>query len=189
MFPADRDPVPTAVEYDSRGSRAVRLLPDIYAARRFFTKADRMGLHPHFFHRSDSMDSTVETTPVVETTKKSFKKAKVKKLAVEKKSAVAKKKTAIAKSEPKVKREKSGPSPLQLKVLVLLNKKGALSRSQISESLDGAFIGGNVMGHANPDKRVESSLYGRGLVKFAANEEGRGVSYEISAAGKKLLGK
>jgi hypothetical protein len=36
MFPMDRKPVPVAVEYTSRGRRAVRRFDCAFAARRFY---------------------------------------------------------------------------------------------------------------------------------------------------------
>lgn len=134
------------------------------------------------------------------TKKTPAKKAAPKAEKADKKPAV-KKTPAKAAKEPKtdktpktdkVAKGNKGPSNLQLSVLKMLAKKGRpMTRAQLSEALEGSFIGGTVMGHKNPDKLMDTSLVGRGLVKFAApkDENDRGVWYEITAAGRKLVGK
>ena len=102
-------------------------------------------------------------------------------------------KKAAAKKAPKEKgeRKERGPSKLQISALKLLSKKEELTRAQISEALEGAFIGGNVMGHVDPAKLVPNSLLGRKLVSvkvYPGNNDSDGPAhYAITAAGRKLL--
>jgi len=179
MFPADQDPVPTVVEYDSRGSRAVRLLPDQCEAQRLFVKAEHMGLHPSF-SRSDSM-STVETTPVVPSTEKTFKKT-VKKAAkpVAKKKNLIKGKAAVAKPEPKKASVPRGDS-IRLRTFQLLNKHpNGLTGAQIKERLE---LGGI------PSLLKDEGCAATPRIKRQTQENVRGVVYVLSAAGRKALEK
>lgn len=111
------------------------------------------------------------------------------------------KKAAKSKAAPKKGKAKAteatpdrGPSKTQVACLeVLAKSKTPMTRAQLSEALEGAFIGGKVMGHADPAKLKESSLVGRGLVRFTpapkGDEEARAgvVYYEITAAGRKAV--
>lgn len=38
MFPMNRQPLTVTVEYDAKGQRVSKTFPDMYAARRWFTK-------------------------------------------------------------------------------------------------------------------------------------------------------
>lgn len=42
----DRQPVPTTVEYDCRGHRTTKTLPDAYKARQFYTAKAKAGKNP-----------------------------------------------------------------------------------------------------------------------------------------------
>lgn len=97
------------------------------------------------------------------------------------------KKAAKTAAAPKKPRDKNAPSPLQLKIMQKL-KSGPMSRADVAKALSGSFIGPGIMGHADKAKVEPGSLLGKGLVKFAAvKSEGGGVTYELSAAGKKYL--
>lgn len=119
--------------------------------------------------------------------KKPAKKAAPKKPA---KKAPVKKKAAAKKKAPAGER---GPSKTQVEVLKLLNKAApnGLTRSDLSKRLEGAFIGGNVMGHVDPKLRTPTSLVGRGLATVAVvpteNDTEGPAEYKINAAGKKAL--
>ena len=146
-----------------------------------------------------TIESTVEApATTTETNGHAPKAAKVKKAA--KAKAPAKKATAKVKKAPKAKKEPKGPrgpSKTQINVLKALNKKGELSRVELADQLE-TFIGGDIMGHADPKKIKPNSLVGRGLVRMKGGEprkladgsfsetEGAHV-YEITAAGKKAL--
>lgn len=86
MFPADRKPTPTAVEYDSPTGRTVRHFPDAYSARRFYVAQDRQGKAPKVL-RSETM--ATKKTPVVKSAKKVAAKKATKK-ATTKKAPAAK---------------------------------------------------------------------------------------------------
>jgi hypothetical protein len=174
MFPADRNPVPTSVEYDSRGSRAVRTLPDMYAARRFFTKADRMGLHPSF-HWSDAM-STVETIPTTEAPKlkKSFKKKVAKK--------VAKAKAVVAKPE----QHEIRWSEKKLCLLRTLKQAGATdSANAISIEKIEKLSKGKALTTLNPKFDITE----QGYIAVAQTEDSRQLNRYITKKGLAFLAK
>ena len=123
--------------------------------------------------------------------KKSPAKAKTVKPATPKKKTppkkAAPKKAAPPKEEVQPTSKQKRLSATQLEVLkVLSESKKPLTRKQISEALEGRFIGGNVMGHINPEKVIPTSLYGRGLVKIEQHE-GEGNTYVLTAAGRSSL--
>lgn len=152
---------------------------------------------------SNETNAEAKTVNVVtaapgKTVKKPVKKAPVKKAAPKKAAkaapAPAKKaapKTKEAKSEKEEKENTRGPSKLQLQILGLLNKKGEMTRSQVSEALNGVFIGGRIMGHVDNGKLRPTSLVGRGLATintYPTKNEGDGPAhYKITAAGKKVI--
>jgi len=120
------------------------------------------------------------------------KAGKTAKVAALKKTKKAEKKAVAKKAEKKTTEKKEhGPNKTQIGAMQILAKsKGAMTRSEIAAKMDGAFIGGKVMGHAAEEKRTESSLVGRGLVKFAhgvGGENETAVHYELTAKGKKFL--
>lgn len=154
------------------------------------------------------------STPAVETTvaapaaapkaaaKKTAKKAAAKKPAAAAKKATKKaapkktaKKAAVKKAPGE--RKERGPSKTQLQILKLLNKKGEMTRTQLSEALDNAFVGSDMMGHLDKNQVKPNSLLGRKLVTVASypakDENGKATGaegpahYEITAAGKKLV--
>lgn len=144
---------------------------------------------------SKSVKKVVKKSPAKKATKKVAKKVAKKKTT--KKSPtkkVAKKKTTAKKVTKKVTKKVDstvrGPSNLQIKILnVLYKSNGAVSRGQISKKLN-TFIGGMLCGHVNPDKLLSTSLVGRGLVKFGPKSgESSAATYDITAAGKKVIGK
>ncbi len=141
----------------------------------------------------------VESTAVATETKP-VKKAPAKKKSPTKKAAAkkaaAKKapaKKAATKKAAKAPAGPRGPSKTQVEVLKLLAKAApnGMTRSQLSEKLNGAFIGGNVMGHVDPKLRIATSLVGRGLATVAVvageNDADGPAEYKINAAGKKAL--
>lgn len=73
-------------------------------------------------------------------------------------------------------------------VLKLIDKK-PMSRTQLSEKLDGAWVGSKLMGHHDPAQTLPSSLVGRKFAKAEKHDvDGRDVIlYSITAAGKKAL--
>lgn len=141
---------------------------------------------------------TTETPAANETTTKATKKA-VKKAApaaaTKKVAKKAVKKVAKAATKKAAKEEtgERGPNKTQLAVLAVLARTShPLTRAQISEKMDHAFIGGKVMGHKDPNKLTESSLVGRGLAAFAPAPAGQpesAVYYTITPAGRKAIGK
>ncbi len=83
-------------------------------------------------------------------------------------------------------------SKLQLECLKLLAKKGEMTRPELSESLDGAFVGSSVMGHLEAKDVEPNSLRGRGLVSVYPAKDGEGTGpahYKLTAAGKAYLAK
>lgn len=135
--------------------------------------------------------ATAKSTTANATTKKASPKKALAKKADAAKSKAAPKKGKAKATEATPDR---GPSKTQVACLeVLAKSKTPMTRAQLSEALEGAFIGGKVMGHADPAKLKESSLVGRGLVRFTpapkGDEEARAgvVYYEITAAGRKAV--
>jgi hypothetical protein len=130
--------------------------------------------------------TNVAAAPPAAAPKKAPAKKKAPKKAAAKK-APAKKKAAKKEAGPR------GPSKTQLECLKLLAKAApnGLTRSQLSEKLNDAFIGGNVMGHVDPKLRTPTSLVGRGLatvqVVAGENDTEGPAEYKINAAGKKAL--
>lgn len=122
--------------------------------------------------------ATTTAAPKKKAAKKSAKKAAAKKAPA--------KKTAKKKASGEAKDR--GPSKTQIAILKVLNRSSkGLTRSQLSDRLDGAFVGSDMMGHLNSDPKP-ASLIARGLVKFAPQEEeGAATTYAISANGKKFL--
>ena len=184
MFPADRDPVPTSVAYDSRGSRAVRTLPDMYAARRFFTKADRMGLHPSFY-RSDAM-STVETTPeVVAKPAKSFKKA-VKKVAKKEVKASPKSKAVVAKPKPgQFGVERDHDLPWHAKKIAIFKALKALGATSASDARSAQDVAGKAKVSARDVRHYCYHAKTSGLTGIAELENVRGYGFYLTAKGVK----
>ena len=76
------------------------------------------------------------------------------------------------------------------RVLQQLAKK-SMSRPQLSEALDGAFVGSDLMGHHDPERVKPTSLSGQKLVRAEKHDvDGKDtVLYVLTATGKKTLEK
>jgi len=61
MFPQDRKVLntPVVIEYDSRGKRVRKTLPDAWAARRFYARKLREGKRPRFIQQPASKNTCV----------------------------------------------------------------------------------------------------------------------------------
>lgn len=116
---------------------------------------------------------TVAKKTATKTAKKATKKAAPKKAPVKKASKPS------TNGEAKLSKTQEG-------VLKILSKGKALSRTQLSEALDGAWVGSDLMGHLDPSQQKPRSLSARGLVK-AQQHEGEPITYLITAAGKKAV--
>lgn len=110
--------------------------------------------------------------------------------------AAPKKAEKPAKAAPKAAKEagERGPSKTQTEVLKVLanSKSGELTRSQLSEALDNAWVGSDMMGHLDSAQAKATSLTARGLVKastYPNKETGAEgpVHYALTAAGKKFV--
>lgn len=204
MFPMSRKPTAVNVEYTARGLRVSKWFADAYTARRFYAAKYRQGAQPvvqaaqEHTMSEQSTAANAEATPVVAEAPKAkavaSKKAPSKKpvaKAAAKKAVKGKAKAAPAKSA-------AGPKELgqpQIRVLKVLAKaRGPMSGTDIADkaAIDRTMVG-NQIGYKNAeinDRPVHQyNLLNRGYVRFGNNEEGVGVHFEITAAGRKALEK
>lgn len=132
------------------------------------------------------MKKSTTTATATKAVKKATKKAATKPVKKATKPATKTAKKAD-KPTPEPKPEPTGGmGKVQVAALQALAKNGKpMSRSALSEALDGVFIGGRIMGHVDPAKLRATSLVGRGLVTIATPEDGP-ATYSLTAAGRKI---